>query len=360
MEGIKLGKKLEIQLSNTLYIKMKEESKNKNISLEDYILEVLTKNQQKDIEINRLKEIIINDMRKMIIKIQEMNTNTKYNRKELKFISLKDYDGQIPEGLKEKINFFKNIECLYEKYFFMILRQGKIIGSVGLSFHDEPLPYGQYAFIYYLNVEKPYFNFKQLKEVVSFLQSTAKKKNVYNIDIMSTTCKLENVEFKKLGFMNLSDVNHTRAIIKDNIQEDMKLKYTWEYIKVDIQYLKDFLIVNRKFPLSQVYRYLLGNIKSMECNKIIYGNNIEAYIIHKKTKGNRDKLHCPMIFLKPIILYDREVLKDIYRILISNMKFHGMGNSIVIDIPIELEDTIKSYMEYKTVKRIIWYRNTFS
>lgn len=355
-----MERKIEIKLANDLYEKIKEESENKNMILEDYIIYLLIKNHNSFLEINKLKKVIIDDMQKMIIKIQEIGINNKSMNSNLRLVSFKNFTLHLSQTLKKKINFFKKRKWFQEDCFFLILKEDKIIGCVGLNFHDEPLPYGQYGFIYYLDIEKPYCSFKNLKQIFTFLQAIIKGKGIYNIDIMSTTCKLTSKELQKLGFVNLSDINHIKGIIKNNVRADINLKYREETMNGGIEHLKNFLPVNRKCPLTHLYDYCLENIESIELKKITYDANIEVYILQEIQDINVKKTYCPIVFLSPVNLYDREVLKDIYHILIKAMNSHAMVNDIIIDIPIEIQDIIKPYIEYKTVERISWYRKVLS
>ncbi|SDK55128.1 hypothetical protein [Natronincola ferrireducens] len=357
-----MDKTIEIKLPEILYEKLENQCKDRNITLEHYIIELLMEKEYTKTQVQQLKKIITIDLQKLIMKIQKSHISTdKDINKVLKCIPYKNLNNNLPDSIKTIIKDFHKKKHFQDDYFYLIIDQEKIVGYVGLDFHHEPIPYGEYGFIYCLNLNKNYYTLKNFKIIFSFLQLILKKKKIYNMDISSNSCSIKGETFKKLGFIELTNVNQVKGTIQKKIQYDIVSSHKEEVIDLlAIKDLKNVLSVNRSYPLAYLYDYWLENKGSIELKKFQYNHQTQVYLLEEHKRLEDKTYYYTTVLLGPIDLYDKKVLMEAYHILIKELAINALSNPIIIDIPIEIESVINQYIEYHDSRRICWYRKIIS
>ncbi|AOY76968.1 hypothetical protein [Clostridium formicaceticum] len=353
-----MEKKVEIKLPQALYKRLEEQSKSKNLALENYIVYLLQEGEYSKDQVQHFKKIVISDMQNMIYKVQKFNLNpsNKFTNKEISCIPLEIFKHPLSEDLSKKIDFLKKQKFFKENYFYLLINNEEVVGYTGLDFFEEPMPYGQYGFIYCLHVEKSYQTYKNLKNIFSFLQSIIKDEKFYNMDLSTSNCNIAGEALVKLGFKEFCHVKQVYGSVKTQMEYDTILQYRETEIDLNKWQIQNLLPVNRISPIAYLQEHWKENREAIRVKSIQYNQKVEAFILQESKTIQGKKYLYYSIFLNPLDVYDRDVLKEIYHIFIKDISIKALSDAIIMDIPIEIEGMITQYIDAYKEKSIYWYR----
>lgn len=355
-----MDNKVELKLSSMLYTKLLEACRKENLNLEEYIIKTL-ENKEKDIDqVKFLKQSVIKDLQQLITKLQKIE-NSYEKKSNLTIVLLEDYDSNLPDSLKTEINNYKKKNCFNEKHFYLILDNKTIIGYIGIDLHEEPMPYGQYAFIYCLNILKPYSTLVNLHKVLTFLQKILKNQGIYNMDIASSSSILTEELLIKLGFTKFYYTRQAKVSMIKNTKCDKVFQYTEELIELNINTLNNFVSVDRNLPSRYLLDYWHDHSKELQCKKITVNYNStlkKLVLISRKTEKNSAMLY--WILMEPLDLFDEDIIIQMYTILIKEISLNILIDTFILPIPEEIEALLKQYVNIISSIKNTWYRKMIS
>ncbi len=362
-------KNINLKIKEEVYNKLEEKAAKRNLDIESYICKILevyndgiyskkyieekVKKPLNDI-LSNLK-ILSNDDNNN--KIKSSNSNS--NNINLKFIPLKEYNKSLPQKLNDVINYYKNKNWYDDSTFYLVTDKKRVLGYLGLNIFEEDPPYGKYVFIYALNLYKDYQNIRNLKYIVSFIQSIARKFKCYSMDVLSKNCNITESKLKNLGFLDFIEED----IIK--IHEE-KNEIGSDFIKKEqicIQDLMEFKPICRAEPLKCLYNKWqdeesVKNIKDikpkkhiLKAYKVLYNfenNKIEFVYVEQKERINSNKYDRYTILVKSDYLYDDDYIVQAFNIL-NYLIYKENVNTIypIVSIPRYLSKNIHYYSEEK-------------
>ncbi|AKL95203.1 hypothetical protein CACET_c17550 [Clostridium aceticum] len=353
-----MDRKIEIELPQELYQRLEEQCKNKELTLEEYIIFLLYEGEHSKNQVQHIKKVVIGDLQNMIYKVQKtsLNPSNRVTQNEVNCIPLKAFKGQVPKDLKKKIDFFKKQKTFKEDYFYLLINPTEVVGYSGLDFFEEAMPYGQYGFIYCFDLQKPYLTYKNLKNIFNFLGRMIKEEKIYNMDLSTICCNIPEEVLAKLGFKELSHVKRIYGGIKPEIEYDTILQYKETTKDFNVKEMEGLLPINRVLPISYLQNYWMKSLEVIKLKEISFKQTSNSFILQER-KRIQDKIYFYYtIFLNPLDLYDRDVLREIYHILIKEINMEALGEGIIIDIPIEIKDILVEYMTCHKEHSIYWYR----
>lgn len=357
-----MDKKIELNLSSKLYTRLVEVCERENLMLEEYIIKTL---EEKEYNLDRAivsNQLIIKDLQGLIAKIQK--SEKQYNQPKyeiIKIVSLNEWKSNIPDSLAFEIHSYRMIKWFNEKHFYLLFDKTSIVGYLGLDLLEEPMPYGQYGYIYCININKAYNNLLNYQKVLMFLQKVLKKEGIYNLDITLNNSFLTADQLLKLGFIEFYSINLSTIMVNQEIEYDKTIKYSSELIEFDLNEFQNLLTVNRRVPLNYTYDYWNKNSKELECKKIKfhYDNKLKEFFLINRTiqKDHRIKYS---ILIEPLDLFDMLLINQVYQILIMEMNLKKPSNTFIIEAPEEIEDLLQKYTKIISSRKNSWYRKVLS
>ncbi|MCC5911514.1 MAG: GNAT family N-acetyltransferase [Clostridiaceae bacterium] len=361
-----MKRRLEIEISEDLYIKLKEQSKKENSTVEEYIAYKIKETENYKYQLDTLKKTAVYGLQNLLYKLKTIDTTPdKKTYKNVKITSLVSYKNPLSKTLSEVVDAFKEQQDFNKESFYLLTDENKVVGYIGIDFHEEPMPYGVYGFIYVFNLSKSYHKKDVLTGIIRFLDNLLKEKRVYNLDIASNSSNLSQEQLKQLGFLELSEVYKGKVKIKNNILKDSSLKeHKIQNIKMedlDIKTLNQYISAARIFPMTYLYDRAIGKKKIIKIEKFIYNEpQRTVFILKELIDLNDKKLYRYVILMEPISIYDKEILEEVYSDLIKYISKQEENTNIALEFPVEIKEYLGKYMEHTAFKKIFWYRKVIS
>lgn len=353
-----MEKELMLRLPNKLYNLLLEAGKNENMEIEEYIIKVLEKDDVSSIQMSLLKEIVLKDLQELVVKITKMQEP--YSRipsKNFTIVSMEEYDRDAPVALNNNLDVLKRQEIIDKKNFYLIIDKDKIIGNIGIDFHEEPMPFGSYGYIYYFNIEKSYNHLSDLQRIITFLRERMKNQKVYNLDVLTGSSPLTKEILIKLGFNEFYNTLQVKANIIMDVNDSKVPEYRREIVEFNRNYFRNLLPIGRKLPFNYLVDYWNNHKKDIQLKKIIfsYNNTLIDFIIIEY-KNEKEKKYIYSVLLEPIDLFNEKVIQNAYNILMKEIRDTSLTDYFIIDFPEEFRDSLNQYINIISMDHISLYR----
>jgi len=343
--------KHELSVFERLYKNIESECRRNNKNIDEFVNFI---NEQRNIlHGNTLKKIVIDELNNLAKKVESINVNgpkdNKPQRATIMIFPLSKTNKQLPSEMSKVIEEYKKREYFDERLFFLVTNRHKILGYVGLSINEEPLPIGTYIYAYAYKLDTSYDNPMNVNYILNYIENLAKRENIFNIDISSEVMNIDKGVLKNRGYVNFGLTGVIKIKKSDmNRSTHIKVDEEEDYSILD---LKEYLPIERTKSISEI----VYDKKGLEIKKIIYesGSRIETVYITLLLDTNNAKVHCN-IFFTPLCLYDETMLinciNDIISYLINEKKY-----DLIIGLPM---DVISSFdnIDHEYLREVYWYR----
>lgn len=351
-------KKVEISLPVEVYEMLLEISYRQHMELDKYIFKIVEEHYNYLNQLSLFKDTIIEDLENLILKIKNIEKeDMQEGNNAFTLVSLNEYKGKFSNDLNIVINTYVNDKIFNEENFYLIFRNDENIGYVGISLESDLLPFGDYGYIYTLYIQQANLNITDLHKILCLLQNKLKKKYLYNIDIVLSNSVLTLDQLKKIGFNEFYLTLRLKAKIRNNNIENIDTAYEKESQRFDMNKMKSYLTFNVFLPINKLLRYYDNNKENITYTKFnfhCFSQSIEFILISEEIP-EKNIFHYS-IFMDPVHLFQQEVIKKAYKIVLKEISHKDSNDVFIIDIPKELNSFIGKYVEIVDKKKNTWLR----
>lgn len=345
-----------LELTEETYEAIKKSASEEQISVESYLT--------REIEIGRLKSeasigaLLTKELESLLQKIKSITEEKPVKEKGPGRITFYRYEPNhpgLPEKLKEVIGVYEEKGWFQEKNFHLLLDENNLVGYLGLSPHEEALPYGSYLFIYSLHLAEAYQNQENLKLIASYIQTIGKENAIYSIDISSPSTNLSQKQLTEIGFIPFENT----AVVTGRLLSTKQGHY--ERLKEESNLssslnLDEMLIFGRIYPSSYWKEGLERKNIPREVKAFILQDEDLPIIIGKElVEIDGEACISYTVLLEANTLFDEHSLKRICIALFDHALMEEEGKRFKITVPYELISILPEIYE-KRIYRINWYR----
>jgi len=360
-----MTKKIEIEIEDEIYERLKSECAKSNMDIRSYIQVVIEKydhtNKQ---DINYIEEKVKKPLKKILNDLEGLNQDAYNNPPSTRvlLLPLKIYNNPLPQGFSRRIEYYKSKGWYDVEKFYLIVDGKNILGYLGLNISEEDAPYGRYLFIYGLNLYKEYQNSININYIVNFIKSIGRQGQCFSIDIFFENSNLTYDQLKELGFALFTSTD----IVKIKVEED-SYDLNIDYLEIEdcnIEDIGKFQPVARMEPFKSLMSQWTAKKEVIEISKIICKEEKEEieFIYIKENKSFSNTMYsCFTVLIKPQYLYEDDYISKIFSILKSSI-FKNMDKDKVFafHVPRDTNKNLLMYNEDDILDSLNWLRKNNS
>lgn len=340
---------LNIELTRGTYQRLQEMAAAKNMTVEAYL--------SRELEAGRLgqdqvfKAYVISELEGLVSKIKGLEPEQERKKPGLKIYSYQQLKDRIPEEVNRLKALYEEKGWFHQEDFYLLMEGNRLLGYLGMSPHEEALPYGRYHFVYQLYLEASSINGAILQQLREQLQGLLKNRGIASVDTTSLSTNLKEAHLEQLGFLPFDSFLHIRLKAQQwRGEEGLSLK---ELSSLHWGQLKELLPVGRAYPLD----YYIHQWKTAGNQEEIAVEGIEdaLTVIRKQANAGKGRVLTQLFCLTDSQkLFDQELIIPLLRNLIKNRLEKG-EEILTLMVPEGIEAALEG-VEWEIQRRIQWYR----
>lgn len=360
-----MTRKIEIQIKNDIYEKLRNESVKYDMDIQSYISMVLEKYDYNIKEHNNyIEEKVKKPLKKILFDLESFNGDTKTDNRSdrVLLLPLKMYNKPLPKGFSKLIAYYTSKDWYDMENFYLITDGKTILGYLGLNINEEDAPYGRYLFIYGLNLYKEHQNSTNLNYITNFVKSVGRQNKCYSIDILLENSNVTYNQLKDLGFLQFTSTD----IIKIRIEEDKnKININClEIVDFDIKDIDKFVPVVRTEPFKSLLSQWLRMKENLEVYKNVYKGDeeeIEFVYIKQDKIINQNRYNYYTLLIKPEHLYEDKYIYKAFLVFKSAV-YEGLDeeNDSIVSVPRHINTNFSICKEDDILDTLNWLRKNNS
>jgi len=339
---------LSIELTQRTYQRIKEMATARDLTVEEFLaVELEAGRLEQD---RAFKGYVISELEGLVSKIKGLEPEGGKKSLGLRAYSYQRFKDQVPESVERLKNLYEKKGWFHQAYFYLLMEGNRIVGYLGLSPHEESLPYGAYLYIYQLYLEPGHVNPPSLQRLKGQLEELAKSHGASSLDISMPSTNLNEEQLGLLGFLPYEANQQLRLRGRWKGRQLIPLE---ELSSDQWDQLKGLLLVGRAYPLD----YYLNQWQQEEKKRQLWlAGGIEGLMVIRSSpvagKGKMtEQLYC---FTDAQRLFDSEALLELLK---------GMGKELIEEsdqgltlmLPQGMESAFAG-MEWELLRQIPWYR----